>query len=353
MSRNLFAITCLLFFGLSFALVYGVREHRLSSEFAFQSPEESVQIQILLHDTEDTEGLIPVLRNSGLEFNEEELRWAAGILRINRFRPGRYVVDGNASYPSLLGKMLRGEEDPARIVVHSGQTYDQFYRRVSSQFRFSEEEFRAAMTDTSAIEENFGIPIHLLFGRMLPNTYEMYWTSTPQAFISRMLREFDHATAALREQSEQHLLSFGDILTLASIVQLEARFHDEKPAIAGLYLNRIRRNMRLQADPTVAYALGKRGRLRVADYRVRHPYNTYVINGLPPGPITNPDMHSIRAVLQPDEHNYLFMVANPDGYHSFTRTYAEHRREVARWRQWLREQDRLAGEQAAREAQAQ
>ena len=106
------------------------------------------------------------------------------------------------------------------------------------------------------------------------------------------------------------------------------------------------RGMRLQADPTVSYALGRRGRLSVRDYRFEHPYNTYRINGLPPGPITNPAISSIRAVLAPEEHDYLFMVARPDGYHNFSRTFAQHQRYVAEWRRWLREQDAIrAGNQ--------
>ncbi len=343
-----FPLLTVFLFICTFALVYGLRDHRLTSDQAFIVP-DGQQLTLLLYEAESLDGLIPVLHHSGLEFDEDQLRWAAGILRLNRFRPGRYVVNEQASYEQLLGKMLRGEEDPARIVIHAGQSYEQFYRRVSAQFRFTEDELRTAMTDTALIADRFGLPAHLLFGRMLPNTYEMYWTTAPEAFLERMITEFTRATNRLASQLESHSLDLDEVVTLASIVQLEARHQDEKPAIAGLYQNRIRRNMRLQADPTVSYALGKRGRLRVADYRTDHPYNTYRINGLPPGPITNPDIHSIRAVLEPDEHSYLFMVANPDGYHAFTRTYAEHRREVAKWRQWLREQDRLAREQAVNE----
>jgi len=350
MSSKLFTITLITLFVLVFALVYSVRDHRLNKDSSFLPLEENDQAVILLYEGSDIEELISSLETTAIEFNADELRWASAQLNIRSFRAGRYVVGKEgSSYPALLGRMLRGEEDPARIVIRAGQTYERFYNRVAGQFRFGSEELEALMTDSTYIAMNLQLQPHLLFGRMLSNTYEMYWTISPEAFISRMMSEFDRAIGPLAESIEQHSLDLEQILTLASIVELEAMYDSEKPTIAGLYLNRLNRPMRLQADPTVSYALNRRGRLTVADYRFNHPYNTYRINGLPPGPITNPAMSSIRAVVEPEEHPYIFMVATPEGLHRFTSTYADHQREVARWRQWLREQDKLARERVAAE----
>lgn len=382
MPNKLFIATLLTLFTASFLLTYMVRDYRLNSDTGFM-PFEGERAVLLIYETMSPEELIaalspdvtPEIRSTDIppapalpfsddaseisesetvtqpiilatatpqiHFSPEHLLWASDQLSIRTFRPGRYVIEGGESFSSLMGRMLRGEEDPGRIVIQPGQTYERFFNRVSTQFRFTPDELQAAMTDSAWIVDQTGLAPHLLFGRMIPNTYEMFWTTTPEAFINRMLTEFDRAIAPIQDQIEASGMTVDEILTFASIVELEARYDNEKPRIAGLYHNRINRRMRLQADPTVNYALGRRGRLTVRDYRFEHPYNTYRINGLPPGPITNPAISSIRAVVEPEEHDYIFMVANPEGFHNFSRTYAEHQRRVAQWRSWLREQDAI------------
>ena len=120
-----------------------------------------------------------------------------------------------------------------------------------------------------------------------------------------------------------------EVVTLASIIEGEVRYGPDRPYVSSVYHNRLERGMRLQADPTVAYALGERRRLFERDYLVRSPYNTYVVDGLPPGPISAPSTASIVAALYPAHTNFLYFVARPDGRHVFSRTYAEHRRAVA------------------------
>jgi len=180
---------------------------------------------------------------------------------------------------------------------------------------------------------------------MLPDSYDMYWTTSAKNAVERLLGEFEQRVAiGLSEEIDEHELTLDEVLTLASIVEWEARDNAEKPKISGLYQNRLQRGMRLQADPTVLYALGERRRLLFADYQFEHPYNTYLNRGLPPGPITNPDLTSIRAVLFPEEHDYLYMVATPEGTHQFSRTFQEHRQASEEWRRWIREQYRIKRE---------
>lgn len=348
--RSLLIITAITL--LSAFLAYSLRMYVLHNQHAISvalppdadEADQPERAELLLYEDHTPASLPAILEQAGLQFNPAELRWSADILNIRRFRSGRYIINRSASYPELLRRLLRGEEDAKNIIVHPGQTYERFYSRVSRQFRFDAEELRAVMTDTAYITEELELLPEHFFGRMLPNTYQMYWTSSPEQFLRRMLSEFDRATAPYEERIEQHRFTTDEIVTLASIVELEAMFSNEMPRIAGLYLNRINRRMRLQADPTVNYALGRRGRLTTANYRYEHPYNTYRVNGLPPGAITNPSLNAIRAVIEPEEHNFLFMVATPEGRHAFTRTYAQHRQEVRRWRAWLREQDRLRRE---------
>src|SRR5690625_3858180 len=138
--------------------------------------------------------------------------------------------------------------------------------------------------------------------------------------------------------------TLNEVVTLASITELEARYSDEKVRISGLYLNRLETGMLLQADPTVLHSLGERRRLLFEDYRVEHAYNTYLHPGLPPGPITNPDLASIRSVLNQEQHDYLYLVATPYGYHKFSRTFSDHRQASEEWRRWIQEQYRIRDE---------
>lgn len=337
---------------LAFIMVFQIRHQRLVNPEAINAGEAV----ILIYDPVDLAGLMDVLDGLEINYDRAEMAWAASIMNRDSFLTGRYVLRGGMDYARFFGKLARGEQDAARIIIHPGLREQVFVTRVSRQFRFDDEEFAAVMQDSAFIREELGLAPHLLFGRMIPNTYHMFWTATPQQFFRRMLQEFDKAVAPLDSLVKASGLTVDQVVTFASIIELEAKYDSEKTRIAGLYWNRLNQRWRLQADPTVAYAIGERRRLTFADYRFQHPYNTYTIFGLPPGPITNPALSSIRAVLQPEKHDYMFMVATPEGYHSFTRTYAEHRRESAKWTQWIREQERerrrLEAERERLEAEA-
>lgn len=332
----------ILLFGIIFLMVFVSRSSRLHGDLAIET---DVQIELLLYDRTDLEQLADELLAIGVDVNRNELIWAGHTLGWRFFRPGRYVIDGATSYSDFLSKAARGMQDPARVTIPPGTDIGRLSRSLGAQLRADSSDFHSLFRDSSSIALEFELTGEDLFARMLPNTYEMYWTSSADGAVRRVLREFDRLVAdRFRTEIEENELTLSQILTLASIVEWEARFHDEKPSISGLYLNRLDRNMQLQADPTVAYALGERRRLLFEDYRFDHPYNTYIIPGLPPGPITNPDLSSIRAVLNPEQHDYLFMVATPEGTHHFSRTFEEHRQASEIWRRWLREQHRIRDE---------
>lgn len=328
----------------SFIMVFMSRHLRLESDYVLISEGGT----LFLHDNVDLSGLMKNLRDSGVIYNEDEFVWAAGIKKWTVFRAGRYELPERSSYDGFLSKLARGEQDPLMVRIMGGQDVNTFITRASRQFRFTDDELRIAMTDSTFLNE-IEIDQHLLIGRMLPNTYEMFWTISPEQFIRRMLREFDIAvTQRYNERASQLGISIDEAVTLGSIIEWEVRHVDEKRKVSGLYWNRLNRRMRLQADPTVAHAIGERRRLFNSDYRIDHPYNTYRIMGLPPGPINNPRMTSITAALYPEQHNYIFMVAAADGsgYHTFTTRYEDHLREARRWSAWLREQIRIREERA-------
>jgi len=347
-SRSESIILLLLFLVVALA-VLGSRTHRLYTQFAIESDVDRV---LFLYDRTGLEELSEKLDSLGLDIDKAELQWAGQTLRWRSFSPGRYEIEGHISYSDFLSKLARGLQDPARVTILPGTDIGRFSRSMAFQMRPDSLRFSEIFTDSSEIALEAGLTGEELFSRMLPNSYDMYWTSSAENVVRRLLREFDQTVGErYRDEIEQHDMSLEEIIIMASIVEWEARHNEEKPRISGLYLNRIERNMMLQADPTVIYALGERRRLFFEDYQVDHPYNTYLIEGLPPGPITNPDLASIRAVLNPEKHDYLYMVATPEGSHRFSRTFEEHRQASEEWRRWIREQHRIR-EQREREAES-
>lgn len=305
---------------------------------------------VFLHEQEDLDGLTALLHETGIGFDEPRFRWAAKIFSWRSFHPGRYDLTGEQSYENVLRVFGNGLQAPGNVTIHTGQWEERFIQRISGQMRFTEEELHAALRDTAMLEKH-NLQQHQVLGRMLPNTYEMYWTITAEQFVDRMLTEFDRAAVQpYADRYEELRMSVDQITTMASIIEWEARYDHEKPTISGLYWNRLNNRWRLQADPTVSYAIGERRRLFNRDYQFDHPYNTYRIYGLPPGPINNPALSSIKAALFPEDHDYFFMVATPEGVHTFTRTYADHRRESRKWQQYIREQTAIRQQRERDEA---
>ncbi len=335
-------IKYLLLFSVVAVLVYGSRQYRLYGESAIYTDEPA---ELYIYEMSDLDFLQEELARINVRFSDTDLKWASETLGWRRFQPGRYELSGEYTFSELFSKLGRGIQDPTRVTVIPGTDIGRLSRSLASQLRPDSSEFAVLFSDSSEIALENDLTGEELFARMLPNSYDMYWTISAENSVERLLNEFNQRVVnGLREDIENHKLSLDEILTLASIVEWEARDNSEKPKISGLYQNRLDRRMLLQADPTVLYALGERRRLLFADYQFEHPYNTYLHAGLPPGPITNPDFSSIRAVLFPEDHNYLYMVATPEGTHQFSRTFQEHRQASERWRQWIREQYRIKRE---------
>lgn len=329
-------------------VVFGSRYSRLYGEDSIRVQRD---IELLVDERIGLEELHQMLDSLDVVVDREELLWSGRILGWRSLRAGRYEIRESVSYSGLLSNMARGIQDPGRVIVHSGIDRGILAGRLSSQLQADSLAFAQIFSDSSDLALELGLSGEMLFARMLPNTYEMYWTSSPESVVRRIHREFQQRIAN-RYATDINASSFSldEIITLASIIEWEARHVEEKPKISGLYINRLNRNMLLQADPTVLYALGEKRRLIFDDYQYDHPYNTYRNAGLPPGPITNPDEQSIRAVLNPEDHEFLFMVATPDGNHVFNETFEEHRKSSEKWRRWIREQHRIKRELEREEA---
>lgn len=330
-------------------LTFSCRSVRL---YSIESIKVSEPVDLFLYERTNLTQLSELMDSLSIDFNREELEWAAQTLRWRAFSPGRYHINGNFTYSEFLSKLARGLQDPVRVTILPGVDKDRLSRNLALQLRADSTSFRAIFSDSSSVALDLNVTGEELFSRMLPNTYEHFWTADPEQVIRRVHREFmASVNDNFSQEIEANSLDLNEIVILASIVEWEARVNEEKPRISGLYLNRLDRGMMLQADPTVVYALGERRRLLFVDYEIDHPYNTYRIRGLPPGPITNPALSSIRAVLYPEQHDYLFMVATPDGTHRFSRTFQEHQVASEEWRRWLREQVRIGRERELEESQ--
>lgn len=271
--------------------------------------------------------------------DEQELLWAANLLGWRNFQPGHYAIDSSYSYNAFLSKMARGIQDPISLTIVPGQSTPRILDFLSQRMQFDSAAVHAAIRDTAFLREHEVNPDQLI-GYLYPATYDLYWTLSARRTLDKIFSEFNaRVSEEFEERARQLDLSMSEVLALAAIIEWEAIHDDEKPKISGLYWNRLDRGMLLQADPTVNYAVEEQRRLYYKDYQVDHPYNTYIHKGLPPGPITNPSLSSIRAALYPADHNYIFMVARPNGYHAFTETYAEHQRKSAEWRQYLQQRE--------------
>lgn len=324
-------------------IVAGPRWWRLYDGDAISPPSEE-PVHIYLDEQTNFEELAEMLSDSGVVEDVVELEWAAKVLGWQRFREGHYLIDDGFTYNQFLSKLARGAQDPVSVTIIPGSTKARIADAVSQDLQFDSLAFHQVLTDSAVLEE-LNVDPEDIIGRLYPNTYSMYWTSSPRSFLERILNEFDRQVVqTYREEFNSIESSVDEIITLASIIQWEARNDEEKQTISGLYWNRLDRGMRLQADPTVIYAIGEQRRILYEDYQIDHEYNTYRYDGLPPGPITNPGLSSIEAALNPEEHDYLYMVATPNGGHAFSETFEEHKQKSAQWRQWLREQYRIKRE---------
>lgn len=257
-------------------------------------------------------------------------------------RPGRYVISNDMGNLMLVRKLRNGLQDPVKITFNNIQNKHQLAERISTQIEASGDDLLKEFNNQSLLdslqltEDNFPT----IF---LANTYEFYWNTSAKQFIDRMLKEYNKFWNDKRRSKAQAIgLTPTDVTILASIVQKESNQIDDYPIIAGVYLNRMKIGMPLQADPTVLFALNKLGisrRVTGADLRINSPYNTYINKGLPPGPICLPELKSIDETLDAEDHNYLYFCAREDfsGYSNFAATWEQHMENARKYQKALNE----------------
>ena len=247
----------------------------------------------------------------------------------HRLQVGTYRLSGAMSIPQIIDHLKTGKVVTRQFVVPEGLTVDQIAKL------WEKSRFGTAAAFNQAAQDprwrlNYKIEGDTLEGYLFPNTYQFPDGATSQVILEIMLDEFDRRwTVEFTEEAKALGFSRHEIITLASIVEAEARVPDERPLVSAVFHNRLRRSWKLQADPTALYGLGNPDRPpRAADLRVDSPYNTYIYKGLPPGPICNPGIASIVAALRPTSVDYMYFVATGDGRHYFSKTLREHQNRI-------------------------
>ena len=255
-------------------------------------------------------------------------------------KPGRYEIAGRMSNLKLVRKLRSGDQDEFKFRFLTYRTPKDLAKAVSEQFEWQAQDLLDLIEDPEYLSR-YNVAVQNVMELFLPNTYYLYYTTTPEELMERMHKEHEKFWNDTRNKKAEKLaMSPHEVITLASIVQAESYMADERPTIAGVYINRLKRNIPLQADPTVIYAVGDFSITRVLERHLKHesPYNTYLHAGLPPGPINNPEISSIDAVLNYEVHDYIYFCAKPDfsGYHNFAKTLSQHNRNASAYHKAIR-----------------
>jgi UPF0755 protein len=283
------------------------------------------------------EQVIDSLKKHNIILNYKAFAWVANRKSYaTAIKPGKYLLDKGLNTNEILNMLKSGNQQPVNVTFNNLRFIEELAGDVSKYIQPDSLELLTKFRDP-AIHEKYGFTestFHCLF---IPNTYEFYWTTTADQFLERMAMEYARFWNETRKNKAAELgLTPEEVMTVASIVQEESNKKDEKPIIAGLYLNRIKRGMPLQADPTVKFALGNFHIKRVLNSHlsIDSPYNTYKYPGLPPGPINFPEISSIEAVLNAAKTPYIYMCARQDfsGYHNFSKNLSAHNENARKYK---------------------
>ena len=286
------------------------------------------------------ENVLQLLSDEGIIISSSSFRWISEQKRYtNNIKSGRYLLKDGMNNNQLVNLLRSGRQTPVNVVFNNLRNKEEFAAKIASQLELDSLQILNAMLDTTFLSQ-LGLDAFNVSTLFIPNTYEFYWNTTVTNFLSRMVAEHHHFWNDNRKAKAKRLnLTQEEVVTLASIVEKETLQKSEQPIVAGLYLNRLKKNMKLQSDPTVIFAIGDFSIRRVLkkDLKYDSPYNTYKYKGLPIGPISMPSIRAIDAILNYEKHDYLFMCAKEDfsGFHNFTVSALEHYANAAKYRKAL------------------
>lgn len=263
---------------------------------------------------------------------------------VKNVLPGRYIIQPGMSSNAIVNMLRAGLQVPIQLTFIAQPNLKKLVGVISEQIQADSAELYDYLISDFVDENNMSQEV--LPAYFIPNSYEVYWNTSPEKFGKRMLTEYHNFWSTERlAKAEKIGLTPVEVSTLASIVEGETNKTREMPRVAGLYINRLEKGQKLESDPTVRYTIKQHygedyeiKRVLYKDLKIDSPYNTYLYTGLPPGPLSIPSIQAIDAVLNAEDHNYIFMCADPStGYHKFTSSYAVHLKNREAYKRWLRE----------------
>ncbi|MBI4930336.1 MAG: endolytic transglycosylase MltG [Bacteroidetes bacterium] len=288
------------------------------------------------------EDVLAILAENKILKDEKSFARLAELKKYkDKVKPGRYRILNHISNNELINLLRAGLQEPVTVTFNNIRTKEQLISRICKKLEADSTELFALLNNDHYLKENLGLRSETALTLFIPNTYEFNWNTSAKQFMERMQTEYKKFWTEERKRKAKEInLTQTQVSILASIVQAEQlQFPDERPSIAGLYLNRLKIGMALQSDPTVIYAIGDFSINRVLDKdkEIDSPYNTYKHAGLPPGPIYIPEISSIDGVLNYQKNDCLYMCAKEDfsGKHNFAKTLAEHNRNAEKYRNAL------------------
>ncbi len=288
--------------------------------------------------------LVNLLADRKLVSNSESFRWVAQRMELPKhLHPGRYELTDRMSNFDLVKLLRSGKQTPVKLVMNKFRTKDDLSSFISTKLEIDSTSFFELLSNDKYLD-SLHFSTEDVMALFIPNTYECYWTITERGFMERMEKEYNKFWTPQRKRKAETLrLNPVQVSILASIVEEETNHNDEKPYIASVYLNRLKKDMPLQADPTVKFSVNNFFLRRILKVHTQNdsPYNTYKHTGLPPGPICTPSVASIDAVLNPASTDYLYFCASVDkpGYHVFAATYRNHQKNAELYRKYLNRQN--------------
>lgn len=277
-----------------------------------------------------------LLQNKKMINSPVFFRLQSKFARMERsLQAGEYEIVSGMSNWEIIDLFSKGQVRHKTLTIPEGYTIEQIAKKIEESGLGSAEEFKKAAKDYapySYMETSNNNVIFKAEGFAYPSTYYLSPGSAEKEILAIMVKEFDtQLTEDIRQKAKDKNMSIRDLVNLASLVEKEAVFPEERPVIAGVFLKRLQIQMPLQSDTTIQYILGvQKKEISIADTKIDSPYNTYLYAELPPGPIASPSISTINAVLEPKQTNYLYFVADLEGHHHFTETYQDHLKEIER-----------------------
>lgn len=285
------------------------------------------------------DNVVEIVKSENIIIDSETFSWVAKRMKYKNIKPGKYKITKGMSNVELIRMLRSGRQEPVKLIYQNIRLKKDFAGYIGSHLEVDSNQL-LSMLDSMDLLRTLGFDEDNIFCMFIPNTYELYWNTSAEKFITKMHDEYGKFWNDERNAKAKKIgLTPIEVSILASIVDQEALVNSELKRVAGVYMNRLNRGMKLEADPTVIFAIGDFYIKRVLNKMLQYnsPYNTYMYNGLPPGPICMPSVAAIDAVLSYEKHNYIYFCAKEDfsGYHNFASNLADHQANARKFQQAL------------------